>query len=83
MIPLFNQQSFKNTDVMHGIKYHSGSGIVTPLSSAPSGSWPLLGRSTLHLETRPAIDSKFASGPIVAASRGIAVDANRHDLWAY
>lgn len=66
-----------------GTTYHCGSGIVTPLSSAPSGSLPLLGRSTFHLETRPAIDSRFASGPIVAASRGIAVDANHHDLLVY
>lgn len=79
---LFDQQELRKYQ-RQGTTYHCGSGIVTPLSSAPSGSWPLLGRSTLHLETRPAIDNRFASGPIVAASRGIAVEANHHDLLVY
>lgn len=52
-----------------------------PLSSAPAGSWPLFGSWTLHLETMPAIDNRFARGPIVAARRGTAVEANHHDLF--
>jgi len=51
-----------------------------PLSSAPSGSSPLFGKETRHGDTRAAIDMTLAIGPIVAASSGIAVEANHHDL---
>lgn len=54
--------------------------MPTPLSSAPSGSCPLLGRSTLQGVTKAAMDKTLASGPMVAATKGIAVDANHHFL---
>jgi hypothetical protein len=38
------------------------------------------GYSALHDVTRAAIDSKFASGPIVAANNGMAIAANHQSL---
>lgn len=54
--------------------------MPTPVSSVPSGNCPLFFSSTLHFVTRAAIDKTFAIGPIVAARRGIAVEANHHRL---
>lgn len=59
---------------------HRGSAMSTPASSAPSGSCPLFGNSTLHLDARAAIERTLASGPRVAARSGIVVDANHHCL---
>lgn len=61
--------------------HHNGSGMSTPASSAPSGSCPSFGSVTLHFEANAAIERTFARGPIVAASSGIAVDANHHCLY--
>jgi hypothetical protein len=51
-----------------------------PFASAPSGSSPLFGRSSFHCDTKAAIERTLARGPRVAATRGIAVDANHQDL---
>lgn len=52
-----------------------------PASSVPSGNWPLFGRETRHLVTSAAIERTLARGPMVAARRGIAVDANHQSLF--
>jgi hypothetical protein len=57
-----------------------GSAISTPASSVPSGSCPLFGSWTRHFDTKAAIERTLASGPIVAARRGIAVEANHQSL---
>jgi hypothetical protein len=57
--------------------------MSTPLLSAPSGSSPLFGNATLHFDTKAAIDRTLASGPIVAARRGIAVEANHQSLHVF
>jgi hypothetical protein len=54
--------------------------MLMPASSVPSGNCPLFGSVTLHVETKATIDSTFAMGPIVAARRGIAVEANHQSL---
>lgn len=60
--------------------HHFGSARPTPLSSVPSGRRPSLARTTLHGLTSAAMLRTLQSGPIVAAMRGIAVDANHHFL---
>lgn len=62
------------------VTHHFGSAIPTPLSSVPSGKCPLLARITRHGLTSAAMERTLHSGPIVAAMRGIAVDANHHFL---
>ena len=47
-----------------------------PRSSTP----PAFVRSSFQLVTSAAIERTLARGPMVAARRGIAVDANHHDL---
>ena len=54
--------------------------MFTPKSSAPSGNWPSFANVTLHFDTNAAIDRTLARGPIVAASNGIAVEANHQSL---
>lgn len=54
--------------------------MPTPLSSVPSGSSPLLGRVSRQGLTRAAMESTLQRGPMVAASRGMAVEANHHFL---
>lgn len=60
--------------------HQRGSGMSTPALSVPSGNCPLFGRLTRHFETSAAIERTLAKGPIVAARRGIAVDANHQSL---
>ncbi len=55
--------------------------MPTPAPSMPSGSWPLFGSVTLQGVTRAATESTLDSGPMVAASSGMAVEANHHCLW--
>jgi hypothetical protein len=64
---------------LSGVRTHQcGSGMPTPRSSSPA---PLSGSVSLHFVTRAAIDSTFAMGPIVAARRGMAVEANHQSLF--
>lgn len=60
-----------------------GSAIAMPFSSFPRGNVPLSGSVTLHVVTKAAIERTLARGPIVAAKRGIAVDANHQSLEVY
>lgn len=57
--------------------HHFGSAKPTPMASAPICP---TGYLSLHGETNAAIEVTFAIGPIVAARRGIAVDANHQSL---
>jgi hypothetical protein len=54
--------------------------MPTPKASDPSGKTPSFGSSARHCVTSAAIERTLASGPMVAAARGMAVDANHHDL---
>jgi hypothetical protein len=65
----------------HSVTNHLGSSTPTPFSSAPSGSSPLFGNTSIHFVTNAAIERTFARGPMVAAVRGMAVEANHHDLF--
>ena len=60
--------------------HHLGSSIPTPLSSVPSGNWPLLGKVTRQGVTSAAMDKTLAKGPTVAARSGMAVEANHQVL---
>ena len=62
--------------------YHLGSVIPTPLSSMPAGSCPLSGSVRRQGEAKAAMDKTLERGPMVAATRGIAVEANHHRLEA-
>jgi len=60
-----------------------GSFIPIPFSSFPRGNCPLSGSVTLQVVTNAAIDKTLARGPMVAAKRGMAVDANHQSLELY
>ncbi len=63
--------------------HHLGSAIPIAASSEPLpllSGMPLLGSVNLQGETRAAIDKTLDRGPIVAATSGIAVEANHHCL---
>jgi hypothetical protein len=69
-------------EIAFSIVSHPGSPMSMPPLSAPSGSCPLFGSSTLHFEARAAMERTLARGPMVAARSGMAVDANHHLLYS-
>ncbi len=75
-----HQSAYRQRLASNSKSYQRGSWMPTPLSSVPSGSWPLLGRVTLQGVTRAATERTLESGPMVAESRGMAVEANHHCL---
>jgi hypothetical protein len=81
MTSLSQHFSISVLEILQKRTHQCGSGMSTPRASNPSGNCPLFGSVTLHFETKAAIDSTFAIGPIVAARRGMAVEANHQSLY--